>query len=433
MPSPATPVVPSIPLTAEMERIAAFSPGTWNGVTYSKQFVHDLYANFQRYSTGANPWYVPYINVNHNDELKTGRIGKATMEGDTLYLWADQIPMQLASVIKSKMLNTQSVEFIEPKVVNGQVRGFVGPDGKIVQGPVLKCLSLLGNEVPAVKGLPPLPEPKVSKFRDTGGRTVRFSLTQGGKMNPDLLNKLQQMGFNVALLPADATDDLLNEIIKLTQSLNANPAPNTVTTNADPTAVPAVPQTVPSPQVPGTNPATTLAMPTMGNGAMPEQIVMKFRQELGGMVAAAVAPLNLQLKGLAGQLGTINANAAKQLAAGRDEIVRRFLDEMGTSGQVSPAMRPGVEAMLKTLDHQVVRKFADGKTDGSALDEAMAGIRNTYPKQRTAPGNGNPTVRQPAVNPPANTGTSRPDVVARVMGATPEGRAALKRQTAAAK
>src|SRR5882724_5189883 len=205
----------------DMADIASFQPGYWKGNYYTPEFVKSLHDNFQKYSAGDSPYYVPFLNLNHKDEFRYGSIVNATMDGDILKLSARKIPKPIADMVRNEHIAERSIEFYEPKMVDGKQEGFFGPDGKLVNGPVIRCLSLLGNQSPAVKGLGPLPTPtpesgSTSKFheRPSQRKTVsRFSdNAEDSQMNQELLDQLKTLKFDVTLIPADATDELLKAI-----------------------------------------------------------------------------------------------------------------------------------------------------------------------------------------------------------------------------
>lgn len=407
-----------IQLYPGLKRVASFRPGVWNGRPFSRQFVQYLYDNFQEYSTGDKPWYVPFVNLNHNDEFRFGKISKAELDkSGTLFLWAENLPVSVAQWLDAHMLDERSIEFIEPKIdpKTKAVLGFTLPDGSVCKTPVLKCLSLLGNDVPAVKGLPPMPA--VSYMRDTGGRVSQFSSRTGPRMNQELLNQLQALGFDLSKIPADATDDLLNEILKMVQAANKNvPAP-------DPSKMSQLPNPAPAPTLtPTPAPAAPLTPALPGLQGQPEQVIMKFFDTM-------LAPMRTEMNQLRAQASAAVTNSNASNERNRDTIVTAFLDRMGKSGQVSPAMRPGVEKSLKRCDYLKVSKFsaklADGREQGTDLEEQMNLIETTYPVMRT---HNNPSVTQDA---PGQGSAVRPEVVNRALQGSPEGRAYLARQKAA--
>jgi hypothetical protein len=383
-----------------MERIASFRPGPWNGRNFSPQFVKQLYDNFQKYCTpdkSGRIWYTPYCNLNHKDELRFGRITKADFQNGTLYLWADQIPVDIAKWVNSHMLAERSIEFIEPKTINGEVKGFTGPDGKVVDGPVLKCLSLLGNDLPAVKDLPPLP---VATYSDhnTGGNVLQFSnraarsiltIRRFAQMNQQLVQQLQALGFDVSVLPQDTPDNVLQALIDFAQKIAAGtgtPAPatqNNMAGNSPTIQVPAV-----------TGGGATPAAQGQASGQDIQSLTLKFTQEANAAIARAVAPIYSVINTIQKQNADAVAAAKRQSEKERDGIISRFFDRMGQEGRITPDARKPLELAAKALDYSTVRKFADGKADGTQLDEFLVGVEASHPVVRRMNG-GNPVITRP--------------------------------------
>jgi hypothetical protein len=437
MPSP-------IQLVPELRKVASFRPGNWNGRNFDKSFVQSLHDNFQKYSAGQNPWYKPFVNINHNDEFRFGRIAKTELAKDgTLYLWAENLPQQVADWLTSHMLDERSIEFIEPKIdKTGQLLGFTGPDGKIVRTPVLKCLSLLGNDVPAVKGLPPIP-PVTYQMRDTGGVVLKFSSKAGGnRMNEELLNQLRALGFDVSKLPPETTDDQLNTLIAAIQAIFGGGTNANGTTNGNGAAT--APQTnmaqagtagvaTLNPGHAATQPQNPVVPQLPALTGQPEQLILKFRDNMLAEVRNMLGPINQGLNQIRANQNAITSQAMQQAEAVKNGRITEFLDRMGKSGQVSPAMRPGVEKFLRKCDAAKVSKFsaklADGRETGTELDEQMNHIETTYPVLRT---HNNPHIAQPNPGQAGNNGV-RSEIVQRALNSTPEGRAYLQRQKAAGK
>lgn len=431
MPSP-------IQLVPGLRKVASFRPGNWNGRNFDKSFVQSLHDNFQKYSSGQNPWYTPFVNINHNDEFRFGRIAKTELGKDgTLYLWAENLPQQVADWLTVHMLDERSIEFIEPQIdKSGQLLGFTGPDGKIVRTPVLKCLSLLGNDVPAVKGLPPIP-PVTYQMRDTGGIVLKFSSRAGVKrMNEELLNQLRALGFDVSKLPPETTDDQLQNLIQAIQAIfggGTNGATNAATgTDGTQTNMAQAGTAGVASLNPGQVQTPAPALPQLPQlTGQPEQLILKFRDTIIGEVRSMLNPINQGLNQIRATQTAINSQAMQQAEAVKNGRIGEFLDRMGKVGKVSPAMRPGVESFLRKCDAVKVSKFsaklADGRESGTELDEQMNLIEATYPVQKVF---NDPKVQQG--NPGQGNGV-RPEIVQRALNSTPEGRAYLARQKANAK
>lgn len=423
------------PVLESLTDIASFRPGFWKGRQYTKEFVQALHDNFQRFSTGDNPYYVPFLNINHKDELRHGSIVSARMQGDTLMLSANNIPPEVADWLRGKRLDERSIEFYEPKVINGVQDGFFDESGKLVDGPVIRCLSLLGNESPAVKGLGPLPTPKPqSQFSERSKRSVSYFSAKVSTMSQELIDQLKALNFDVSLIPADATDDLLKAIIAAIQATNANtpePLPDDNQMSGNPAAGTAVGTgTAGGASLPA--PSAASLAPMQAAGLTPAQIttVTKFMDD------RALQAVALETQRNSAFLNKLRADAivyASRMAADekrrKESVINAFMDEH--KNRINPSQRPGVMRLLMKCDNGTVRAFSDGKTRGTELEEEMKSIVDTYPVHKNAPGSGNPSIKQPATT--AATDGVRSEVVNRMLQHTPEGRAVLERQKAAAK
>lgn len=226
-------LIPQIGGLCSLTGIVSFRPGTWNGIEVSEQDERDMVANFAKYSTGDSPYYSPYISINHKDELKSGSVSNAYMQGDRLVLDGKNIPSEVGEWIESHQIEQPSIEFWKPTYENGKiVEGFMCPDGQYSQTCVLKCVTFLGNDAPAVKGLPnlPMPAPQHQQFshRKQTAKALTFACTAGmGDMMGDraqMLAALQAMGFDTTSWPDTMPDEVIASILKGVQAQSANPA-----------------------------------------------------------------------------------------------------------------------------------------------------------------------------------------------------------------
>jgi hypothetical protein len=138
--------------------------------------LRSLAANFKKY-LGE---YRPFVSLNHDDGLRFGRITDCYLDGDTLYLDAEGIPVEVGRWVNEGKLAEPSIEFWSGP-------DYVGKDGRPATGRVLKSLTLLGNQPPAVKGMPPLPAATfahrgtVRRFAGTPGRPAGMSPRPSGR------------------------------------------------------------------------------------------------------------------------------------------------------------------------------------------------------------------------------------------------------------
>jgi hypothetical protein len=353
--------------TGPVRGIAAFRPGVHNGLPHSPEFLRQLVANFQKFSTGPAPHYTPYVSLNHDDGLACGDVTAATLDGPEpqLVLDADNVPDTVRAWAKGGRLRQPSIEYFEPErdpKTGRVIDGFRDPDGHVVETPVLKALTLLGNKPPAVKGLKPL---SAARFTHTGGVVRRFS----GEAIMDrqaMLQALQAAGMDVSAVTDAVPDAVLQAMLACVQKAAAT-APGTTQTMSD------------DDDTDDDDKGGTQTMTHAGG-------TVKFTDRTGaqrtGTLADFVADQQAQLDALrAGQTALARDQQQRLTEAKRDKV-RRFCDELGVAGQLVPAARPAMEQLLLNCDDVTVRKFADGKTDGSELAERMAALKAALPVVR---------------------------------------------------
>lgn len=367
-----------------MDDIASFRPGVWNGKPFGPEFIRTLHDNFQKYSAGASPYYRPYLSINHKNavamgdgftvkDLRFGVVDGARVgPGHTLVLSAGEIPEPVGAMRNSGQLTEPSIEFFEPVYDDdgNLVDGFRRPDNSIEPGPVLKCLTFLGSDAPAVKGLPPLPAAKFSH----GARVSKFGVAMD---RTAMLEALKAFNVDTSIIPDAIPDEVIAAWLASLQAAQAgqsqapgNTAPDATggqagsgaTTMADATAL--APTLAPAP-VPGPAP-----IPGVGN-AQPSTVTLKFAD---AATASVFTNLQSQLRTLGGQVGVLAQQNAASANRDKETRVRRFLDSLATPDRdgkvrITPAQKETLAPLLMKCDTVKVRKFADGKGVGSELDE----------------------------------------------------------------
>jgi len=351
-----------------MVGIASFRPGVQSGNNGPEDYpLTDLRAiadNFKKFSSGERPFYRPYISLNHDDGLAFGRVTNAALndvDGEpTLVLDGNNIPLPVGSWINSGQLTAPSIEFWPAGT-------FIGPDGQPVNSPVLKCLTLLGNKPPAVKGLPDLP---IATFAHRDAIVRRFD----GAAVPDrktVIDQLMTEGMDVAGI----TDAIPHAFLIV--ALDAIRKAKIQTTRRAEYVTPV--------SVEFTDPALSRQF-----NALREQTARELRDSI---------------------------DRRKAIVAGK---VREFRDEMTGAGQavafMSAAQFQAVEPRLLKLDDVAVRKFADGQATGTVLEEAFAKLRAVHARP----------VRMPSHTAGETSLTPQRRLV--LLKATPIGRAVLARQ-----
>lgn len=354
--------------------LRAFRCGDWNDEPSTPADVAALAANYTTFAAGDPPYYLPFVSLNHADGLSFGRVSRCEADGEFLDVDLDGVPLQIRRWMKGDRLTAPSIEFWDPL-------RFVGPGKRKWPTPVLKCVTLLGNDAPGAKGLPPLsaatypglddgPAPTtlpsaltpaaLTKYRPTEG-VSKFSdhapaTRSGGRraMTPErqkLIDALQAAGLAPELVTEGTPDTLLQGFLGCIQKAAQDP---------------------PKPPAPDTG-------------------VQKFRDQMGReqtlTVPTALLPMAQGFAALMDQMHAANAaivaGQAERDREARQVKVRAFRDEMTTpdekdNARMTPAQFDEIEPLLVACDDSGVRKFRDGKTDGTELAERMAGIRSSF-------------------------------------------------------
>jgi hypothetical protein len=145
---------PEPPPTCEIRGWAVFAPGYHKGTLYTPEDVARMAANFGR----LRDHLTPRMGLGHDREKRlaaslglpaAGRVTDARADADgNLVLDLDQVPTWLGGQINAGRFPGGSIE-CNPSAPD--------PDdpAQTIRGPVLTGIALLGEEQPAVKGLPP--------------------------------------------------------------------------------------------------------------------------------------------------------------------------------------------------------------------------------------------------------------------------------------
>lgn len=366
-----------------MDNIHSATPGVWNGVPVSLGDMRDMADNFQQFSSGDNPYYRPFILVNHDDALAGGLVTGARFDGAELHLDGDHIPEPVGAWANGKQLHGASIEFWHPKYddAGNIVEGFMRPDGTYSPTKVIKSLSLLGNQAPGMKGMSELPTARFSDSTSTGGSAVN---------RDDLIAALAAQGFDATKL----TD--LDTLLQYLVDCKAKPG-DVAAGVGDPAQAQGV-DLNPMPMadlVAGAGgvggAGGGLAVPSITGGAgagtpAPTSLTLKFNDSAGKPVVGTVtlptgyvlAPANGGLTAadrqalafLAQNGQAVAADMKRQREQSKAQAIKGFGDRMAAAN-VPPATIKAQQAVLFALPHDVTRKFADGKNSGTALDEAI--------------------------------------------------------------
>ncbi len=133
-----------------LEDVEILRTGTWNGDVYTVTDLNDMVAAF------GNVGFEPPVKLGHSEDQKilqedglpaAGWVTKLEVVGDTLLATLRDVPRKVAELIQRGAYKQRSAE------VFFNYRG--AGDGR-THPRVLRALSLLGADIPAVKGLSPL-------------------------------------------------------------------------------------------------------------------------------------------------------------------------------------------------------------------------------------------------------------------------------------
>lgn len=404
--------VPTLPFTpatgrtslfgplGDMPGVVSFAEGTHNGHSYSPEQIAQLVRNFAKFSTPdpefGNTWYSPYISINHEEDGPLGlRFGTVTgCRHETLpdgrrgvVLDGSDVPELVAKLIEGGQLSQPSIEVfsVERDPVTGEETGFKDRNGNLVREPVLKCLTLLGDLPPAVKGLPDLPAVQFSARTPSRRFGERVETMQSRQ---EIIEALKALGFPVEMITGDVADEFLAGVLKTLQSVQAQ---------AGATANPAAGAAADVPQQFAQADGASLTIPAgmagaatggVSNGSQPKSVTMKFADASSAAAMAGV------LNGVFGRMAglqtvvarTSQASEAQQLADRRriiGEWGQRMTGAPGADGKPRPAyMLPAqfnaIAPGLEKFDHVTARKYADGKGTGSALSEELHNLESAF-------------------------------------------------------
>jgi hypothetical protein len=374
--------------------VRAFHAGDWNDVPTTPADVRAMADNFATLTAGDPPFYVPFVSINHDNGLAFGRVTRCEADADgVLTLDLDGVPLTVRQWMRADRLTAPSIEFWDPL-------RFVGPAGEKWPTPVLKCCTLLGNDAPGVKGLPSLsaatypglddaqptdatpaalttqalkdyrPAEGVSKFSDQAPAT-RPGVSRMTPARQKMVDALVAAGFPQELFTDAIPDPFLEAMVGFVQKASQPQNPNADDADKDK--------------------GDADKAKAMSDDADKDDGVQKYRDATGRLqtmrVPKALAPM---AAAFAAQMDALHAaNTATAAAQQRTALesrkvrVRAFRDEMTTPdakgvARMTPAMFDAVEPMLLAADDAGVRKFADGKTDGTELEERMAGLRSSF-------------------------------------------------------
>lgn len=164
--------VPAEP-TAVVKGVEMFLAGDYDGTPYTLQDLQDIVRNFETLSqpipltvAGEAPYHTAPVAIGHGEYQEildrtdlpaAGRVCRLWIENGMLKADFDRVPMIIAGWINGRLYTKVSVEIYQDPF-HPDDKGDPGPfEGFPGSGKAFRRVSLLGAEVPKVKGLADLP------------------------------------------------------------------------------------------------------------------------------------------------------------------------------------------------------------------------------------------------------------------------------------
>lgn len=403
--------------TARIPRLNAFRVGTWNGIAFSADDLNSVVSAFDTLSTGPTPEIQPVAVLGHSEDQpfmvaeglnNVGLVSDCYAEGDRLYLDVDDAPANFAAACNAKRYSAVSVEF-KQDYTDSQGRTWPW---------VLSRVAFLGAELPAVKGLEPVPQ---AVFAASTDKTKVFTFSEAPAVDrTQILQALTAAGQDVTAVTDAVPDGVLASWLAACQkaSMASAPAP-VIPPNPAPNA-PAQPTTVPQyaapngPPCPGTpNPVVP---PKMADDSGDTE--MKPAE-----MAAKFAEMNKQIADLNSKLVSVAKFAETTQHDRKRERANAAVTAAVTAFKLPPASRDATFNRLMRADSVVC--FAEGPSKGKSefdlqIDELAAlPVVRKFGEQMADP------ITQEKGSP------MTADRRAQLLKATHEGRAILKTANAA--
>lgn len=150
-----------------IEHWRVFGPGRWLGQDWTAKQIGEMVANYRKFVkpiTSPDPFYIPYVSINHADGSKglaSGDVLDCGQDPDG-WLWVTfDVGDAVAAALDAGHLRHASIAWWNTNLkTDRDLSGFVfTPDGKPI-GLILCDVSLLGAMPPGCKGQPRPPKSK---------------------------------------------------------------------------------------------------------------------------------------------------------------------------------------------------------------------------------------------------------------------------------
>jgi Skp family chaperone for outer membrane proteins len=381
----AKPVPPAYQL-ATVPKVEVFASGTYRGKTYTDGDLDEVVRYFNDLGPAGRNLLVPIVVIGHEetqdfldrtDLPSAGAVANLRRVGSSLFADFVDVPLPIASLIRSKAYRKVSVELYDHD------RPFNTGTGEVIGGKILRRIALLGGEIPQVKTLADLPVPVFSYSDDvradslitikptnviqsqTRGTYYAFSEVGSHMNRDDLLNQLK------AILPTlDQTviDTLTDE--QLAGLCAAAPAP-APTEMADFDRAAAIAELVAKGgdatelEAKTDDELKALLAPPVGDAGQNSDDPEKKKDDkpMDTFSEKQKAALKENQR-LVSELEAANKRAQESLAIRRKNEAEAFCDRLVSEGRLAPVHKPTIlETLVKLDDVAPTHQFSEnGKT-----------------------------------------------------------------------
>jgi hypothetical protein len=398
----AKPVPPAYQL-ATVPKVEVFASGTYRGKTYTDGDLDEIVRWFNDLGPSGRNLLTPVVVIGHEetqdfldrtDLPSAGAVANLRRVSSSLYADFVDVPLPIASLIRSKAYRKVSVELYDHD------RPFDTGTGEVIPGKILRRIALLGGEIPQVKTLADLPVP-VFSYADN----VRASSTI--TIKPSNVIQSQSRGTYYAFSEVGSTmnrDELLAKLKAILPTLD-----QTVIDTLTDDQVAGLCAAAPAPTQLNDFDRSAAIAELVAKGGDATELEAKTDDELKALLSPPVGdagqnnddpkpedkkddkPMDTfsekqkaalkENQRLLSELEASNKRAQEGLAIRRKNEAEAFCDQMVRDGRIAPVHKPTIlETLVKLDDVEPTHQFSEnGKTVKVTSYEAKRREMATWP------------------------------------------------------
>lgn len=333
-----------------------FAPGKWNGEDWTRAEVEELAENYRQFIKPINspdPYWVPWVSINHNDGtagLANGRVVDCGVDPDGWFWVTFTLSELVANALDKGELPYASIEWWNTRLPSHQkTSGFPKKRNGKPFGVILRAVTLCGARPPAVRGQPrpPLSEPIRDAWLQRFDDSVSPSRATVEIPNVDeLIQKLMEADPSLTPEQCQKIAFVAGDHFAAQQPEPDGGEVAAVPADADP-APDADPSMPPDASMTG-EPAASVTAPAPDGMAMdcskPNDMVQKF------------ADLSKDFAGLQAEIAELKQARATEKAESVTSIVQKFSSDLLASKAVAPAEADRIVAELNKLSTPELRE-----------------------------------------------------------------------------